>query len=156
MRWSSSWNASNPTPLQDAAVMAQVLVPLRKDNGIVVNCMGFALVPDFGGTAHAYCGDTLAACIGDVMKGKCPPTMDQALRAYIIKSRVRDGDKLLLAAALQPYAAPTRSSTSTGNPTEGMVEDKKEETQPSGDRREQKHTRKTHMQARHRLRKDFV
>ena len=111
-----------PTPLQDAAVMAQVLVPLRKDNGIVVNRMGFALVPDFGGTAHAYCGDTLAACIGDLMKGNCPPTMDQALRAYIIKSRVRDGDKLLLAAALQPYAAPTRSSTSTGNPTEGMVE----------------------------------
>ena len=35
------------------------------------------------------------------MKWTSVPTLDQALRAYIIKSRIRDGDKLLLA---QPYS----------------------------------------------------
>ena len=35
------------------------------------------------------------------MKWTTTPTMDQALRAYIIKSRVRDGSNLLLA---QPYS----------------------------------------------------
>ena len=63
--------------------------------------MDFRL-PDFGGTAHAYCGDNLTACIGDLMKWNLKgPSMEQALRAYIIKSRVRDASNLLLA---QPYS----------------------------------------------------
>ena len=28
---------------------------------------GFPIVPDFGGTAHAFCGDTLKASIGDLL-----------------------------------------------------------------------------------------
>ena len=74
---------------------------LDKDNKVPIQRYGFPLIPDFGGTAHAYCGDTLKACVGDLMKWTTTPTMDQALRAYIIKSRVRDGSNLLLA---QPYS----------------------------------------------------
>ena len=61
---------------------------------------GFNLVPDFGGTAHAYCGSTLDACIGDLLSWHQRPRREDALKAYIIKSRVRDADRLLIA---QPY-----------------------------------------------------
>ncbi len=74
---------------------------LDRDNQVQVKRHGFPIVPDFGGTAHAYCGDTLKACLGDLMKWNYLPTLDNALRAYIIKSRIREGDKLLLA---QPYS----------------------------------------------------
>ena len=50
-----------------------------------------------GPTAHAYCGDSLRACVGDLTYWIQMPTMEQALRAYIIRSRVRDADNLLLA-----------------------------------------------------------
>ena len=58
-------------------------------------------MPDFGGTAHAYCGDTLPAVIGDLMGWTHIPNLDNALRAYIIKSRIRNSGQLLLA---QPYS----------------------------------------------------
>ena len=74
---------------------------LDRENKVPVKRYGFPIVPDFGGTAHAYCGDTLRACIGDLMKWNQTPTMEQALRALIIKSRVRDANNLLLA---QPYS----------------------------------------------------
>ena len=32
---------------------------------VMIKRFGFPLVPDFGGTAHAYCGSTLEACLGD-------------------------------------------------------------------------------------------
>ena len=50
---------------------------------------GFPIVPDFGGTAHAYCGSTLDACIGDLRQWTAAPRRDDALRAYIILSRAR-------------------------------------------------------------------
>ena len=62
---------------------------------------GFNIVPDFGGTAHAYCGSTLEACIGDLLPWHQKPRREDALKAYIIKSRVRQTDRLLLA---QPYS----------------------------------------------------
>ena len=61
---------------------------------------GFRIIPDFAGTAHAYCGDTLPTLIGDLLKWSHIPTLENAERAYIIKSRVRDAENLLLA---QPY-----------------------------------------------------
>ena len=34
---------------------------------VPVKRFGFPIVPDFGGTAHAYCGTSLEACIGDLL-----------------------------------------------------------------------------------------
>ena len=62
---------------------------------------GFQVVPDFGGTAHAYCGDSLDTAIGDLLEWDCKPTLDAMQRAYIIKSRVRDASGL---AIVQPYS----------------------------------------------------
>ena len=61
---------------------------------------GFPIVPDFGGTAHAYCGSTLDACIGDLLPWFTKPRLEDALKGYIINSRVQNADKLLL---FQPY-----------------------------------------------------
>ena len=62
---------------------------------------GFPVVPDFGGTAHAYCGTTLEACIGDLLPWHATPNREAALRAYIIKSRIKKAENLLLG---QPYS----------------------------------------------------
>ena len=62
---------------------------------------GFPIVPDFGGTAHAYGGSSLDACLGDCLPWYHRPRLEDQLRAHIIKSRVRDNSKLLLA---QPYS----------------------------------------------------
>ena len=61
----------------------------------------FPVVPDFGGTAHAYCGATMAATLGDLLPWHKKPTLEDMLRAYIIKSRVKHADKIILA---QPYS----------------------------------------------------
>ena len=57
---------------------------------------GFTVVPDFGGTAHFYCGTSLTACVGDLLAWWQKPRRDEALRGYIIKSRVKESDALLL------------------------------------------------------------
>ena len=62
---------------------------------------GFPTVPDFGGTAHAYCGSTLPAAIGDCLSWTAKPTRDGMLRAYIIKSRVKEAENMLI---VQPYS----------------------------------------------------
>ena len=62
---------------------------------------GFALVPDFAGTAHSYTGATLDAANGDAGSFDETPTRDKALRAYITVSRVEEADKLNI---VQPYA----------------------------------------------------
>jgi len=74
---------------------------LDQGNQVRIRRYGFPLVPDFGGTAHAYCGDTVPALIGDLMKWTHIPNLDNALRGYIIKSRIRNSSNLLLA---QPYS----------------------------------------------------
>ena len=38
-----------------------------KHKNAPVRRRGFQLVPDFAGTAHAYCGDTLEQCKGDLL-----------------------------------------------------------------------------------------
>ena len=58
-------------------------------------------MPDVGGTAHAYCGSTLSASLGDLLSWDKKPDLEAMIRAYIIKSRVRELDKLLL---VQPYS----------------------------------------------------
>ena len=64
---------------------------------------GFPIVPDFGGTAHSYCGDSLSACIGDLLEWWVRPQRDGAVRGYIIKSRVGQADHLLLARPYSPH-----------------------------------------------------
>ena len=61
---------------------------------------GFTVMPDFAGTAHGYCGSTLSQAKGDLLEWFRLPTLEAMLRAYIIKSRVRSVDQLLL---IQPY-----------------------------------------------------
>ena len=68
---------------------------------VMVTRYGFPIVPDFGGTAHAYCGSSLDAALGDCLPWYHRPRLEDQLRAYIIKSRVKDISKLLLA---QPYS----------------------------------------------------
>ena len=62
---------------------------------------GFPIVPDFGGTAHSYCGDELKTVIGDLLQWNHLPNLDHALRAYIIRSRVRCLEDLLI---VRPYS----------------------------------------------------
>ena len=62
---------------------------------------GFPVVPDFGGTAHAYCGTTLKACLSDLLAWQAKPSREASLRGYIIKSRVKGAERILLA---QPYS----------------------------------------------------
>ena len=69
---------------------------------IEVKRFGFPVVPDFGGTAHSYCGTSLDACIGDLLDWYQKPQKEAAVRGYIIKSRVRVTDNLLLAKPYNP------------------------------------------------------
>ena len=62
---------------------------------------GFEVVPDFGGTAHAYCGESLEVATGDLLEWHRRPSHESMLRAYIIKSRVRDVANLLI---VQPFS----------------------------------------------------
>ena len=64
---------------------------------------GFPIVPDFGGTAHAYCGSTLPAAIGDCLSWTSKPQRDSMLRAYIIKSRVKRAEDMLIVQAYSPH-----------------------------------------------------
>ena len=41
---------------------------------------GFALVPDFAGTEHAFCGTTQDAAVGDLLLWHKKPTRDEMLR----------------------------------------------------------------------------
>ena len=74
---------------------------LDKAGSIKLNRFGFPIVPDFGGTAHAYCGSTLDAAIGDCLSWDERPRRDAMLRAYIIKSRIREAENMLI---VQPYS----------------------------------------------------
>eukprot|EP00973_Karenia_brevis_P093221 12416270-Karenia_brevis.AAC.1 len=58
------------------------------DNNVRIRRYGFPIVPpDFGGTAHAYCGTTMAAGIGDLLPWFQRPRLDDMLKGYFIKSR---------------------------------------------------------------------
>ena len=66
-----------------------------------VKRIGFTVVPEFGGTIHGYCGDTLDAMIGDLLEWNRKPCPDDMHKAYISKSRIRSAENLLL---VQPYS----------------------------------------------------
>ena len=74
---------------------------LDKEGNVKIARFGFPVVPDFGGTAHAYCGSTLEASLGDLLPWYQKPQMADMLKAYIIKSRIRLAENLLL---VQPYS----------------------------------------------------
>ena len=70
---------------------------------VEVQRFGFPIVPDFGGTARSYCGSSLDACIGDLLDWWQKPQRDGAVRGYIIKSRIRETQNLLLAKPYSPH-----------------------------------------------------
>ena len=74
---------------------------LYKQGNIKICRYGFPIAPDLGGTAHAYCGSTIEATLGDLLPWYKKPQMQDMLKAYIIKSRIREADRLLL---VQPYS----------------------------------------------------
>ena len=73
---------------------------LDSAGAIKIQRWGFPIVPDFGGTAHAYCGSTMDAAIGDLLSWNNKPRLEDMLKAYIIKSRIREAERLLI---VQPY-----------------------------------------------------
>jgi len=73
---------------------------LDKGGAVKIQRFGFPIVPDFGGTAHAYCGSTLTAALGDLLPWWRKPRLEDMLKGYIIKSRVKEAQQLFLA---QPY-----------------------------------------------------
>ena len=74
---------------------------LDKAGNVKILRIGFPIVPDFGGTAHAYCGSTMEAALGDLLPWNKKPQLADMLKAYIIKSRIRKAENLLL---MQPYS----------------------------------------------------
>ena len=74
---------------------------LDKAGAVKIQRFGFPIVPDFGGTAHAYCGTTMDAALGDLLPWTLRPRLEDMLKAYIIKSRIRAAENLMIA---QPYS----------------------------------------------------
>ena len=66
-----------------------------------VRRLGFAVVPEFGGTIHGYCGETLDAILLDLLEWHRKPTMEDMHKAYVGRSRTRKVDQILL---VQPYS----------------------------------------------------
>ena len=66
-----------------------------------VRRLGFAIVPEFGGTIHGYCGETLDATLLDLLEWHRKPTMEDMHKAYVGCSRTRQTDHMLL---VQPYS----------------------------------------------------
>ena len=63
--------------------------------------MGFAVAPEFGGTIHGYCGDTLDASLLDILEWHRKPCLEDMQKAYVGKSRARKADQQLI---VQPYS----------------------------------------------------
>ena len=74
---------------------------LDGSGNVQITRYGFPIVPNFAGTTHFYCGSSLDACIGDLLHWSHKPRREDALKSYIIRSRVRDAANLLLT---QPYS----------------------------------------------------
>ena len=92
---------SPPRHLTDGIVLIRPTTRSWTLRSLRVQRRGFHVAPDFFGTAHAYCGTTLAPCKGDLLHWSATPTPDSRLRAYIIRSRVKAADDILL---VQPYS----------------------------------------------------
>ena len=68
-----------------------------------VRRLGFAIVPEFGGTIHGYCGETLDATLLDLLEWTRKPTMEDMHKAYVGRSRTRAADHTLLVQPYSPY-----------------------------------------------------
>ena len=66
-----------------------------------VRRIGFSVAPEFGGTIHGYCGDTLDAALLDLLEWNRKPTIDDQHKAYVGRSRTRKVEDTLL---VQPYS----------------------------------------------------
>ena len=66
-----------------------------------VRRLGFAIVPEFGGTIHGYCGETLDSNLLDLLEWHRQPTMEDMRKAYVGRSRTRRAEDMLL---VQPYS----------------------------------------------------
>ena len=66
-----------------------------------VRRLGFAIVPEFGGTIHGYCGETLDAILLDLLEWHRKPSMEDMHKAYVGRSRTRQAHHMLL---VQPYS----------------------------------------------------
>ena len=76
---------------------------LDKNDTVKIQRFGFPIVPDLGGAAHAYCGSTLPAALGDLLPWTHKPRLEDMLRGYIIKSRVKQTQNIFIAQAYSPH-----------------------------------------------------
>ncbi len=74
---------------------------LDKEGKVKLKRFGFPIGPDFGGTAHAYCGTTMDATLGDLLSWHLKPRLEDMLKAYIIKSRAKKAENIMVS---QPYS----------------------------------------------------
>ena len=70
---------------------------LDADSNVRSHRYGLPIVPELGGIAHAYCGTTMEAAIRDLLPWFQKPRLDDMLKRYIIKSRLRQAENWLLA-----------------------------------------------------------
>ena len=76
------------------------LDPPRNDNWI--KRFGFPIVPDFAATVHAVTGGQLPALIGEMDTYDATPSQEDALKGYIVMSRVEKADNIAIAQAFSP------------------------------------------------------
>ena len=69
---------------------------LNEKEGIKVSGKGFTLVPDFGHTGFLIQGETLEADIAECGDFLANPALTEMLTSYVILSRVKQADGLLL------------------------------------------------------------
>ena len=76
------------------------LDPRRYDNWI--KRFGFPLVPAFAATVHAVTGGQLPALIGEMDTFDATPSQEDALKGYIIMSRVESANNIAIAQPFSP------------------------------------------------------
>ena len=88
---------------QEHAVVAMQSMGFNQHRHCTDHPYGSPIAPDCGGTAHAYCGTALPATLGDLLPWLNKPTLEDMRRGYIIRSRVKEADKIILAQPYSPY-----------------------------------------------------
>ena len=63
---------------------------------------GFQMVPDFSGTAHAYCGETLPAASADLLTFHEEPKRESMQKGYITLSRFEFVGNMLISQPCAP------------------------------------------------------
>ena len=86
---------------------------LDKEGKVKLWRIGFPTVPDFGGTAHAYCGTTMDATLSDLLSWHMKPRLEDMLKAYIIKSRIKKAENLMVSQPYRSTLVSTRTSPRT-------------------------------------------